>query len=80
MMPKWEVQTWTLVDGWVNCWTDTDNAGHEIPWLFPTKARAEQELVWFLQDIHEAVAAGDMQEEYDPDDYRVVEVRNARIQ
>jgi hypothetical protein len=53
----YEVQTYTLADGWVNCWQDGDGK----PVLFPTFADAEEELADYRKNCEEAVARGDMQ-------------------
>jgi len=76
----WEVQTHTLIDGWVNVWTGGDG----LPVLFDTEADAEHEVRVLLDDVKAAVADGYMESEYSEDDYRVVEVKeeghgNARI-
>jgi hypothetical protein len=66
---SYEVQTYTLCDGWVNCWTD-DN---EAPVTYPTREEAEAAVTEHLEDVAAAVRAGDMAEEYRREDYRVVE-------
>lgn len=65
-----EVQTKTLVDGWVNTWSD----GNGKPERFVTRAEAETALELFFDDVRRAVKDGDMAEEYSPDDYRIVDV------
>jgi hypothetical protein len=63
---KYEVQTLTWADGWVNTWSiDGD------PEYFDTYEDAEFALHEMLADIKEAVALGDMEELYDPSDYRI---------
>lgn len=57
--------------GWDDAgWTD----GGE-PTVFQTEAEAQEELDVFLRDVRDAVANGDMEEEYDPADYRIVPVK-----
>ena len=68
---KFEVETWTLCDGWINCWSD-DN---EVPLVFSSYDEAKKELGDFLFDQKETVEHGDMAEEYSEDDYRIVEVK-----
>jgi hypothetical protein len=46
----------------------------EEPELFDTREKAETSIKSNLEGVKEAVALGYMDEEYDPDDYRVVEV------
>lgn len=65
----YEVQTHTLCDGWVNCWTDEN----EKPIRYGTKEKAQSELEDHIADMREAVKAGHM-EDFNDDDYRVMEV------
>ena len=69
---KYEILTYTLFDGWNNCWTDTDVYGVENPTTFTSRKQAEKELKEFFDDIKDAVERGDMEEEYSSDDYRIV--------
>lgn len=70
-----EVQTHTICDGWVNTWTEEDAAaGLPVKVTFSTRQDAQAELDEFLADVKEAVMAGDMEQEYSPDDYRIVPV------
>lgn len=74
-MTTWfEVQTWTLCEGWVNTWTtwDGDNVHDEMPTTFFTQEAAQEALDEYLADIKQAVADGDMAEEYNPEDFRIV--------
>jgi hypothetical protein len=66
---EYEVQTNFLGD-WENCWTGDDGGSR----TFPSRAAAQKELDEFLADVKEAVKRGDMEEEYDPNDYRIVPV------
>jgi hypothetical protein len=63
---KYEVQTLTWADGWVNTWSLNGD-----PEYFDTYEDAEFALHEMLADIKEAVALGDMEEPYDPSDYRI---------
>ena len=63
---KYEVQTLTWADGWVNTWSINGD-----PEYFDTYEDAEFALHEMLADIKEAVALGDMEEPYDPSDYRI---------
>lgn len=67
---RWEVQTATYFDGWVNAWTDNDN---DRPVTFATEQEARAELAAYLADLAHAVAEGDI-EPYDDGDFRVVPV------
>jgi hypothetical protein len=61
----WEVQT-AFFGYWENCWT-VDGEPH----TFPNEKSALAELKDFLKDQHQAVEAGDMDEKYSREDYRI---------
>jgi hypothetical protein len=46
----------------------------EEPEIFDTKDAAERSIKANLESVADAVALGYMEEEYDPEDYRIVEV------
>lgn len=64
--PRWEVQTDTLCDGWVNTWSVD-----ERPLTFDSRKEAAAELKVFLADTQEAAAAGYMDEPYRADEFRI---------
>jgi hypothetical protein len=66
MATRFEVQTYTLCDGWVNCWTDES----EEPLTFATEGEAYLEIAEIVNDED----SGD-HEAYTFDDFRVHEVR-----
>lgn len=66
---RYEVQTRFWLNDWENCWTED-----EKPWYFNTAEEAQAAIDEFIEDVKQAVADGDMEEEYDPEDYRVMEV------
>lgn len=77
----YEVQTWTLCDGWINTWgiseeavggPGEDNILTDTPrWqTFPTKEEAQQVLDEFLSDIRAEIH----DEGYEAEDYRIVQV------
>ena len=72
-----EVQHYTLCDGWVNCWTVYEE-GDQIgkPQTFATEAEAQAEIDEFFADIEEQIASGEREpdEGYDRDDFRIVEI------
>jgi hypothetical protein len=70
----WVVETWTLCDGWVNCWSVDD-----VPATFPSRAAATAELDAFLAEIAADIAAGcrDPEAGYDRGEFRIVAVRPA---
>ena len=65
----YQVESFTLFDGWVNCWTDDA----ENPITFDSREKAQQELDLFLKEQAGAVLCGDMVEAYDINDFRIVQ-------
>jgi hypothetical protein len=63
-----EVQTNTVCDGWINCWTWTDWDNVEAPQLFDTHDLAMAAIHEFFADLYRA----GMGHAYDIEDYRVV--------
>jgi hypothetical protein len=61
----YEVQTYTIVDGWVNTWKIDDH-----PMYFMSISAAFQELA----DFWAGLEWSNMHHEYDPDEYRIVPV------
>jgi hypothetical protein len=55
-------------------WDDAGWISEDEPWLFDTREAAQAEIDDLIESVAEAVAVGDMSDEYDPDDYRIVEV------
>ena len=68
-MSKFEVQEYTLCDGWVNTWSDDKGAT-----TFNSKAEAQDELDWFLADMIWEHAEGNIADVPDKDTFRIVEV------
>lgn len=65
-MARYEVQTYTVCDGWINCWTDTKDE-EEVPATFETHDLAQAAIYEFFADL----ARGGMAQMYDMDQYRV---------
>ena len=65
MEDLFEVQTYTLCDGWINCWTDWDAEGNESPSYYQTKISADEAI---RECIDDAEASG---LEYSADEFRV---------
>ena len=65
-----KVLTRTVGD-WEDCWT-VDG----VPMRFDTREEAEEEIEEVLGDVYESVTRGDMDSEYDRDDYKIVEVKD----
>lgn len=72
----YEIQTFTLCDGWINTWRIIDQNNTETPQTFATEAEARQALDEFLNEIQEEIAAGQRSpdEGYSPDDFRIVPI------
>jgi hypothetical protein len=68
-MSKFEVQEYTLCDGWVNTWSDDEGAT-----TFNSEEEAQAELDWFLHDILQEVEAANMADVSDKDPFRFLEV------
>jgi len=70
---KYEVQHYTICDGWINTWLVCDEDNNEIPQVFDTKEEAQAELDEFLMDIQEEIKAGERKadEGYSADEFRI---------
>ena len=65
-----------FIHGWDDAgWAEEIN-GVEKPLRFPNHAAAEKEIKDLITSVKEAVAAGDMESEYNPEDYRVMEAND----
>jgi hypothetical protein len=64
--PRWEVQHYTLCDGWTNTWSEDGRA-----LTFATRREAEAELKEFLADTREAAAEGALIEPYQASEFRI---------
>lgn len=65
-MKRYQVETYTLCDGWINASTDE----HGEPVLFDTLQEAQEDLDVFWQDL----TADGMAEEYCREEWRISEV------
>ena len=85
MQRRYEVQTWTLCDGWINTWSISEEVGDniftEVHETFATREEAQQALDEFLSDIQSEIDAGQRSadEGYDAEDYRIKEVQIAAL-
>jgi hypothetical protein len=66
----YEVQTYTLCQGWINLWTDSLN---DTLVTFDTFEAAQAELQDFLAELASAVKAGYL-DDYNPEDYKIEKV------
>lgn len=71
-----EVLTFTLCDGWINCWSIEDANGNRRPQTFATEAEAQAEIDEIFADEAYDVEAGDrsLDECSSPEDFRIVPV------
>lgn len=80
MKTRYEVQTFTLCDGWINSWTIIEDGGNntttETPETFATRAEAQAALDEFLAEIQDEITSGQRtpDEGYDPEEFRIVPV------
>lgn len=73
---RFEVQHYTLCDGWVNTWRVCNADGTDEPQTFATIEEAQAEIDEFLADIEWEIVAGERDEDqgYDPSEFCIVEV------
>lgn len=74
MSKRYEVQHYTLCDGWINTWSDYDEDGNETPSTYDSFEDALNELDSFLDDEQEAFEEGNIESPYDREEFRIVEV------
>lgn len=71
---KYEIQHFTLCDGWVNCWSIEDDNGNYVPEYFETLEQAQVALQDHLEDTRMEFLEGNLETEDDPEDFRIVEI------
>jgi hypothetical protein len=74
MSTRFEIQEFTLFDGWINTWLSVDNDGEAYKTTFDTRSEAQLELESFIHDMQKAVADGYMEDVPSIDSYKIVEV------
>jgi len=79
MTNKYEVHTWTLCEGWVNCLIITDETGNEQPASYPTIEAAQAEVDEIFEEIENEIKFGERSsdEGFDRDDYRIYNRENS---
>lgn len=70
LLMTYQIETYTLCQGWVNIWTDSLD---DTLVTFATYAAALAELNDHLAGLAHAVKAGHL-DDYNPEDYRIVGV------
>jgi hypothetical protein len=68
LLMTYQIETYTLCQGWINIWTDDD-----VPVIFDTYAAASADLAEYLAELAHAVKVGHL-DDYNPEDYRIVEL------
>ncbi len=71
---SFEIQEYTLFDGWINNWVAIDEDGEAEIVRFESKNMAEIALSEYLHDLKRAVADGYMEDLPSRESYRIVEV------
>lgn len=73
---KYEVQLYTLCQGWINTWSIVDDNRISEPHLFESIEDAQAELDEFFEDIQSEIDCGDRQadEGHDREDFRIVRI------
>jgi len=74
MAIKYEVQEYTLCDGYINNWSSTDENGNTLKTYFDTKEDANHALINFIDDCLDEVRDGNMPDAPEYSDFRIVEV------
>jgi hypothetical protein len=73
-MKRYEVQQFTLCDGWINTWNEYDDDNNEIPLVFDSYEEAEEELENNLLDCVKEFRRGNIESPYEAEEFRIVEV------
>jgi hypothetical protein len=68
-MTKFEVQHYTLCQGWINTWTVDDE-----PETFDSYKDAEEALDYFLKEEKQAFKRGEIDSPYEEDEFRISEI------
>jgi hypothetical protein len=81
---RYVVEQFTLFDGWVNVWTDTEydpvteEEKEAKPIVFNSKREAKEALEFFLQEEQEAYELGNIEAPYLREEFRITRVDNAK--
>jgi len=74
MSKQFEVQHYTLCDGWVNTWSTEDEGGTTAPTTFGSFEEALDCLDAFLEDEQMEFEEGNIESPYDREEFRIVEI------
>ena len=76
-MKRFEVQHYTLCDGWVNTWSCwEDDSEESVPETFDSFASALMALDDFLEEEEQEFKEGNIESPYLREEFRIVEVCN----
>jgi hypothetical protein len=78
MITKYEVQHYTLCDGWINTWTYYDDNGNEVADIYDTYEEAEKALDYFLDQEKKAFKRGEIDSMYEADEFRIAEIKEVQ--
>jgi hypothetical protein len=70
-MSKYEIQHFTLCDGWINTWSDGETGE---PTLYDSHDQAADDLADFLDQEAEAYFNGWIESRYQADEFRIMEI------
>ena len=70
----YEVQHFTLCDGWINCWTIENPDGSTELEYFDSFEQALEYLDGFLEDEQMEYEAGNIESPYERDEFRIVKL------
>lgn len=75
---KYEVQHYTLCDGWINTWCLCEDGEIQSMQVFDSEEEAQAELDEFLRETNEEIAYGerDPDDGFNPEEFRIVLVKN----
>ena len=71
---KYEVQHYTLCDGWINTWRICYDDGSDELEYFDSVEDAQSCIDEFLADEQEAFEEGNIESPYERDEFRIAEV------
>ena len=74
MRPRYEVQEFTICEGWVNTWSCENDDGDYEPTYFDTVNEAQLALNDFLTDMRYEYERGNIASPDDPENFKIVEV------
>lgn len=71
MIMHYEIEQYTICDGWINTWTIDDR-----PEIFDTYEEAQKELDDFFTEIKEQIETGEREPDngYSREDFRIIQV------